>query len=120
VRYKCKRHVIFSVVKKMIADEDQGWDFSGTRKRWRDDQAWISSASSGAEERKKECTKGLKKLLRGMARAGPERCQWLTNEKHILPDVVNVVGTASYRSPALESPLDLARIAQYLPCSKHR
>ena len=98
----------------MIADEDEGWDFSGTRrKRWVPPPERINA-------RKKECTESLKKLLRGMARAGPERCQWLTNERHILPDVVNVVGTASYRSAALESPLDLARIAQYLPCSKHR
>ena len=35
----------------MIADEDEGWDFSGTRSRKR----WLPPAERAAE-RKKECT----------------------------------------------------------------
>lgn len=47
-------------------------------------------------------------------------CEWLSREKFVLPEVVNVVYTATFASPCIKTKLDLIRLAQYLPNGKYR
>lgn len=63
----------------------------------------------------------VSKLARGFAsNFKPATCEWLTKETHILPPVVNIVYTMTLESPQLAGPLDLVRLAQFMPNVKYK
>jgi TATA-box binding protein (TBP) (component of TFIID and TFIIIB) len=59
-------------------------------------------------------------MLMGMRKAKPPTCAWLTNETYILPAIVNIVYTVTFESPRFKEPLNLVRLAQYMPNVKYR
>ena len=72
-----------------------------------------------AEERK-ESNRRLGSLLQTMRETKPDVCEWLSKEEYFLPEVVNLVYMVSFESPYFSQPLDMVRMAQYLPNTKHR
>lgn len=59
-------------------------------------------------------------LLQSMREAKPAVCEWLSKETYVLPPIVNIVYMMTFESDTVEGPLDLIRIAQYMPNTKYK
>lgn len=100
---------------------------SGDKKKQRKrprQQEWIRQISllpmQDREQVNERYEKRVKETLTGMRQAQPAVCEWLSREEHILPKVVNIVYTVDYGSEHFTPPLNMARVAQYRPNTKHR
>jgi hypothetical protein len=60
------------------------------------------------------------RLLLGMRRARPAVCEWLSRETYVLPPVVNIVYMMTFESKTVTGPLDLVRMAQFMPNTKYK
>lgn len=60
------------------------------------------------------------RLVLGMRKARPAVCEWLSRERHVLPEIVNVVYMLELRSATVSGPFDLIRMAQYMPNTKYK
>jgi TATA-box binding protein (TBP) (component of TFIID and TFIIIB) len=59
-------------------------------------------------------------LLLNMRRATPAVCEWLSRETYVLPPIVNIVYMMTFESKTVTGPLDLVRMAQYMPNGKFK
>jgi TATA-box binding protein (TBP) (component of TFIID and TFIIIB) len=69
---------------------------------------------------KQATAQATRSMLLGMRKAKSPTCAWLTKETHVLPQIVNIVYTVTFESPRFKEPLNLVRLAQYLPNVKYR
>lgn len=58
--------------------------------------------------------------LRHLRATKPVVCKWLSEEEHYLPEIVNIVYTFTLESPHFTPPLNMVRLAQFLPNIKYR
>ncbi len=120
VRGGCKK-------KKEICDSDRVWGvpsdtFSGIMLSYtgRDVPKECLKRSPGLPwtSRRTVAWRGILSALRG---ARPAPCEWLSKEEYVLPRVVNIVYTMTFKREGDEdSELDMVRIAQALPNTKYR
>jgi len=60
------------------------------------------------------------RLVLGMRNAKPAVCEWLSRERYVLPAIVNIVYMVQFTSESATGPLDLIRMAQYMPNTKYK
>jgi len=73
------------------------------------------------QKKKKLYETWLANMLKDMRKnTRPAVCKWLSEESYILPEVVNIVYMTSVKSKRFQAPLDLVRLAQFLPNTKYR
>lgn len=71
-------------------------------------------------ERLRIANSAMSLLVTGFRSAKPGKCKWLSRETAILPEIVNIVFTVTFQSDDFKTPLDMIRMAQFLPNCKFR
>lgn len=71
-------------------------------------------------ERVKAASVAMSALVTAVRSSRPGKCKWLSRERAILPEIVNIVFTVSFQSDQFKTPLDMIRMAQFLPNCKFR
>jgi len=90
------------------------------KKRMRHDETLSSKRGRQTVADIRMHQKKIGKMAAILRQAEPDVCEWLSNEEYFLPEVVNLVYMVSFESPLFSQPLDMVRMAQYLPNTKHR
>lgn len=62
----------------------------------------------------------IENLLRGYLHCKPLPCHWLSEEREVLPKIVNVVSTVELRPESPEYTIDMYRVAEILPNVKYQ